>query len=85
MNPTLGREWEITIKPAEHKKKIFIAGGGPAGLEAAIYAAQRGHEVHVFEKSDKLGGQFYLASIPPSKGEIAGFIAWQINQLKKSM
>ena len=85
LNPTLGREWEITIKPAEHKKKIFIAGGGPAGLEAAIYAAQRGHEVHVFEKSNKLGGQFYLASVPPSKGEIAGFIAWQINQLKKSM
>ena len=47
LNPTLGREWEITIKPAEHKKKIFIAGGGPAGLEAAILASQRGHDTPI--------------------------------------
>jgi pyruvate/2-oxoglutarate dehydrogenase complex dihydrolipoamide dehydrogenase (E3) component len=51
-------------------------------MEAAMVAAKRGHEVHVFEKADRLGGQYYTASIPPSKGEIAGFIVWQKKQLE---
>lgn len=81
VNPTLGKEKELQIKPAAVRKKVFIAGGGPAGMEAAMVAAIRGHEVHLFEKSDKLGGQFYTAAIPPAKGEIAGFILWQKKQL----
>jgi NADPH-dependent 2,4-dienoyl-CoA reductase/sulfur reductase-like enzyme len=81
VNPTLGKEKELRIKPAGIKKKVFIAGGGPAGMEAAIVAAKRGHHVHLFEKSGRLGGQFYTAAIPPSKGEIAGFIFWQKKQL----
>jgi NADPH-dependent 2,4-dienoyl-CoA reductase/sulfur reductase-like enzyme len=51
-------------------------------MEAAMVAAKRGHDVHLFEKADRLGGQFYTASIPPSKGEIAGFIVWQRKQLE---
>ncbi|MEE9911822.1 MAG: FAD-dependent oxidoreductase [Deltaproteobacteria bacterium] len=81
VNPTLGRETELQIKPAAKRKKVFIAGGGPAGMEAAWVAARRGHEVHLFEKFGKLGGQFYTAAIPPHKGEIAGFIIWQKKQL----
>jgi 2,4-dienoyl-CoA reductase-like NADH-dependent reductase (Old Yellow Enzyme family)/thioredoxin reductase len=81
VNPALGKE-ELRIRPADLKKKIFIAGAGPAGMEAAMVAAKRGHEVHLFEKADRLGGQLYTASIPPSKGEIAGFIAWQKKQLE---
>lgn len=81
VNPALGREEEMEIRPAEAKKKVFIAGAGPAGMEAAMVAAKRGHEVHLFEKEDRLGGQYYLAAIPPAKGEIASFIAWLRKQL----
>ena len=82
VNPTLGKEAQLQIKPAAVRKKVFIAGGGPAGMETAIVAAKRGHEVHLFEKSARLGGQFYTAAIPPAKGEIAGFIIWQKKQMK---
>jgi 2,4-dienoyl-CoA reductase-like NADH-dependent reductase (Old Yellow Enzyme family)/thioredoxin reductase len=83
VNPVTGRESELVIKPAEEKKKVFVAGGGPAGMEAAIVAAQRGHEVHLYEKSDRLGGQYAIGAIPPNKGEVDMFIVWQYNQLKK--
>ncbi len=82
LNPATGREAELAITPAEAKKKVFIAGGGPSGMEAAIVAAKRGHQVELFEKSGKLGGQFQLASVPPYKGEINTFIAWQKHQLE---
>ena len=82
VNPTLGKEQEMKIEPADVKKKVFVAGGGPGGMEAAMVAARRGHEVHLFEKTGRLGGQYYTASIPPFKGEIAGFIAWQKKQLE---
>ncbi len=81
VNPALGKEAELEIKPADVRKKVFIAGGGPAGMEAARVAAARGHEVHLFEKSEKLGGEFYSAAIPPHKGEIAGFIIWLQKQI----
>ncbi len=84
VNPTLGKEEELRIKRSDLRKKVFIAGAGPAGMEAAMVAGKRGHEVHLFEKADRLGGQFYTASIPPSKGEIAGFIAWQRRQLEEN-
>lgn len=83
INPTLGREKEFAIKPARVKKKVLVVGGGIAGMEAAITAAQAGHEVQVTEKSGRLGGQFYYASIPPHKGELSPFINWQINQLER--
>jgi 2,4-dienoyl-CoA reductase-like NADH-dependent reductase (Old Yellow Enzyme family)/thioredoxin reductase len=83
VNPRTGRENEFAITPAPKKKKVFVAGGGPAGMEAAIVAAQRGHEVTLFEKDKRLGGQYYLAAIPPWKGEISAFLAWQVHTLEK--
>jgi len=83
LNPELGREDEETLTEATTKKKVAVVGAGPAGLEAAIFAAKRGHEVEVFEKRDKAGGQLYLASIPPGKGEISAFINWQTETLAK--
>jgi 2,4-dienoyl-CoA reductase-like NADH-dependent reductase (Old Yellow Enzyme family)/thioredoxin reductase len=83
MNPRTGRENEFAITPAPVKKKVFVAGGGPAGMEAAIVAAQRGHDVTLFEKDKRLGGQYYLASVPPWKGEISAFLAWQVHTLEK--
>jgi 2,4-dienoyl-CoA reductase-like NADH-dependent reductase (Old Yellow Enzyme family)/thioredoxin reductase len=82
MNPRTGRENEFAITPAPEKKTVFVAGGGPAGMEAAIVAAQRGHEVSLFEKGERLGGQYYLASVAPFKGEISSFLAWQRHMLE---
>jgi 2,4-dienoyl-CoA reductase-like NADH-dependent reductase (Old Yellow Enzyme family)/thioredoxin reductase len=83
LNPELGYEYEGEVKPAEVKKNIAIVGAGPGGLEAAIYAAKRGHKVTVFEKESHNGGQFYYASIAPGKGEITDFLVWQTTQCKK--
>lgn len=83
VNPRTGRENEFAITPAPEKKKVFVAGGGPAGMEAAIVAARRGHDVTLFEKDARLGGQYYLAAVPPCKGEISAFLAWQLHTLEK--
>lgn len=57
VNPLIGREIEGTeVLPAARKKKVLVVGGGVAGLKAAVTAAQRGHEVILCEKSDKVGG-----------------------------
>lgn len=57
VNPIIGREQEFFISPpVTHKRKVLVAGGGPAGLEAAITAAKRGHTVTLCEAGSKLGG-----------------------------
>ncbi|MDS0524281.1 FAD-dependent oxidoreductase [Clostridium sp. SHJSY1] len=83
LNPTLGNELSSEIEPAKVVKKVAVIGAGPAGLEAAMSAKKAGHYVTVYEKDSHAGGQFYLAAIPPCKGEITDFIVWQTNQCKK--
>ncbi len=83
LNPRTVMEDEYKIAPAEVKKNVFIAGAGPSGCEAAIVLAQRGHKVTIFERDDKIGGMYRIASIPPWKGEIIDFIRWQSTQLEK--
>lgn len=63
VNAALGREKDYVIKPAHKKKKVLIAGGGLAGMEAARVAALRGHEVTLYEKDTKLGGLIPLAAV----------------------
>jgi 2,4-dienoyl-CoA reductase (NADPH2) len=82
VNPLAGREQELKITKADKVKTVFIAGGGPAGLEAARVAALRGHKVHLYEK-DTLGGQLNIACIPPGKSEIALFVDFEQEQLKR--
>jgi 2,4-dienoyl-CoA reductase (NADPH2) len=63
LNASLGREREYAIKPAKKKKKVLVVGGGPAGMEAARVAAQRGHEVILYDKEHRLGGLLPLAGL----------------------
>lgn len=70
LNAENGDEATIFIKPADTVKQIAIVGAGIAGLEAARVAAKRGHNVTIFEKADKVGGQIHLAAAPPRKSEI---------------
>jgi 2,4-dienoyl-CoA reductase-like NADH-dependent reductase (Old Yellow Enzyme family)/thioredoxin reductase len=83
VNPAIGREKEFEIKKAAKPKKVVIAGGGPAGMEAARVAALRGHQVTLYENSRKLGGQLIQAAIPPHKSELNALINYQATQLKK--
>ncbi len=75
VNPSVGREFENGLKEAPHKKKVMVIGGGPAGLEAALTAAKRGHDVEVYEKAAELGGQFRAAAFPLHKGEVTTLVS----------
>ena len=75
INPFMGHEDRFSPeKQAPTPMKILVAGGGPAGMEAAWCAAKRGHSVTLCEKSDRLGGQFFLASRPPFKTDLAVYL-----------
>jgi len=86
LNPSTGNEEEFNkkLKPAEKKKKVLVAGGGPGGIEAALIAAKKGHDVALWEVSDKLGGQLNLAIIPPDKDDIKVYLDYLKSQLAKS-
>jgi NADPH-dependent 2,4-dienoyl-CoA reductase/sulfur reductase-like enzyme len=84
VNPTLGREKEMAIQPAEKVKKVMIVGGGPGGLHAGWVAAIRGHEVHLYEKQSRLGGQLNLGSVTKYKKEILSLIEFQKKQVEKA-
>ncbi|HOX29380.1 MAG TPA: FAD-dependent oxidoreductase, partial [bacterium] len=69
-NPKAGHELDTgVVEKAEKKKKVAVVGGGVAGMSAASAAAERGHDVTLYEKKDFLGGQIILASMPPGRGE----------------
>ncbi|MBN1615426.1 MAG: FAD-dependent oxidoreductase [Deltaproteobacteria bacterium] len=84
MNPSMGREKDAELLPAEKPRRILVVGGGPAGLEAARTAASRGHRVVLFEKDRKLGGQIGLAGVPPFKQEIVQSIKYLSRQAEKA-
>lgn len=84
VNPEIGRERQMAITPAARSKRVLVVGGGPAGMEAARVAALRGHDVTLYEKEAELGGQFRIASIPPTKQEILPFLKYLARQLDKS-
>ncbi len=85
-NPEVGREGEIS--PATKKKKVWVIGGGPGGMEAAVIAASRGHSVELFEKEREVGGQCYLAETPPGKEEFSAvrdFLKKELGRQKVSI
>jgi len=73
-NARAGFEAKTEVKPVEQKKKVMIIGSGPAGLETARVAAMRGHEVHIFEKNDQLGGLLNVIWKPPGRNEFKRII-----------
>lgn len=74
--PETGRELAYANKPrAPRRRRILVAGGGPAGLKAAAVASERGHEVHLHEREAQTGGQARLAQLLPTRAEFGGIIA----------
>ncbi len=83
VNPSAGREWEWggdRFTTAADPREVLVVGGGPAGLEAARVAAERGHRVTLAEAGPQLGGQFRLAGLQPRRGQILDLIAWYERQ-----
>ncbi|MNP08468.1 putative N-methylproline demethylase [compost metagenome] len=72
-HPETGRELQYgQLQPTAARKRIMIAGGGPAGMKAAAVAARRGHDVTLYEASAQLGGQVLLAQLLPRRAEFGG-------------
>ena len=83
-NPVVGREREWgTLVPATAPKRVVVVGGGPAGMEAARVAAERGHTVTLFEQADVLGGAIRIAARAPGWEAYTGVIEWLERQLAK--
>lgn len=76
VNPRACHETELTIEPAGIPKTVAVVGAGPAGLAAAITAAERGHDVTLFDRDTRVGGQLNMAREIPGKEEFHGLVAW---------
>ena len=84
VNPIIGREDEYFHPiPVSNKRKVLIAGGGPGGMQAAITAHERGHEVILCEKSEKLGGALYYADGADFKRFMKNYRDSQVEKVKK--
>ena len=84
VNPKACFETELVSTKTKHQKSIAVVGAGPAGMSAAIEAAERGHKVTLFDKAQMIGGQLNLAKMVPGKEEFWGLVDWFSEMLKSS-
>ncbi|MFT4150891.1 MAG: FAD-dependent oxidoreductase [Paracoccaceae bacterium] len=84
VNPRTGREAEPAASPARTPRRIVVVGGGPAGMEAAAVAAERGNQVILFEAEPALGGQMALAAAVPENAAYARYVAHQSHRLARA-
>ncbi|MBT4365059.1 MAG: FAD-dependent oxidoreductase [Desulfobacteraceae bacterium] len=72
-NPKAGYETTKAITKTDSPKKVLVVGGGAAGMSAALAACEKGHNVTIYEKSDRLGGELFIAALPPGRAEFELF------------
>lgn len=84
VNPEIGREYELQFQPpAPVRRRVLIAGGGPGGMQAAITAARRGHDVTLYEASNELGGALNFAQYVPFKRDLYRLIGSMEAELRR--
>ena len=83
VNPRACYETELKVEPTAEVKSIAVVGAGPAGLSAALTAAERGHNVTVFDRASEIGGQLNLAKQVAGKEEFWGFVDWYRTMVKE--
>ena len=84
VNPRAGHETELVIAATSTRRRVAVVGAGPAGLSAAITAADRGHDVVLFEAADDIGGQFRLAMRIPGKEEFTETLRYYRRQIERT-
>jgi len=84
VNAGLFREYrDLNFVKSNNSKKLLIIGSGPSGLETAIQAIQKGHEVTIYERTPYIGGALRLAAIPPFKHRVNKLLKYYLNETKK--
>lgn len=84
VNPRACHETELVVAATDAPKSIAVVGAGPAGLSAAITAADRGHKVTLFDRASDIGGQLNMAKVVPGKEEFIGFVDWFARMVETS-
>ncbi|MEN6347987.1 MAG: FAD-dependent oxidoreductase [Syntrophomonas sp.] len=82
VNPRQGYEGVRNIRRTDKPKKVLVIGAGPGGLEAAVRAAEAGHQVDLFEKESRIGGQIWIAGTPPHKQELWRIVDYYNEMIK---
>ena len=84
VNPEIGQEWQVQYRlPARKRHRVAVIGGGPGGMQAAITAAERGHQVTLYEASDSLGGALKFAEHEDFKVLLHKLAKWQMRRLRQ--